>query len=761
MHPETINRPAELQQILNTTGVGTWWAHQDRREIFADEGFRAITGLDVQNYPRIFARDYLACMAPEDQQQFHADREAEIVGQVYHRTRRLFVKGEERWVKNSLYVEESDQLGCRIVHGVIVDITDQIQGRELYEHWRAASDIAMRAAGVLVLELNLKTGFAQILSGHSDFPDVYSQMPALDFWVDYCSPNSRKQFEYAQANPGSRIELPVVNPKTGEHIYWMAVGFSEPYERAGERYQVAYRWVIEEYVSEREKALRMAAEARQQQALLSQQGKVLRLALAVTQTVVFEVDFETQIGRVFDGVSPVGAEFNGRTLAEGLRRVYTEADAQLVESTMRQPGKTVVVQTLDPHTGAPLYWSAITSSRPYHRDGQGYQLFARQIVTKQIEAQQLSEERAQRLEALVKELEQDKANRARMFAVIGHELRTPIAAMQMMLERAQEEDPNDLNLTLASNCQHLLSVLDDLRAVARPDELVSRDWEPVRVEQELKALHRLLAVLGESSGVTVGMELNLCVGLIALLPLQSLRQMLINLTKNAIIHSGGDRVLIKVRAKPVAQSVDLELSVIDNGKGLMSEHAQTLFEPFVRGQTDADGTGLGLYICRELAQAMNAQIDYRPADFGGSCFTFSGRFEKVGESTVDSQPNHQIFDGLSVLIVEDNLTLQMLTSAILKKAGAKVSVASNGEEGLAQLEQAGFDLLLSDIFMPKVDGYSLVRAARGRGFTGPIIGLTAATLGEETEKMLQAGADRVLSKPISINRLSEVINEIG
>jgi CheY-like chemotaxis protein len=194
--------------------------------------------------------------------------------------------------------------------------------------------------------------------------------------------------------------------------------------------------------------------------------------------------------------------------------------------------------------------------------------------------------------------------------------------------------------------------------------------------------------------------------------------------------------------------------VLDNGAGIPQETLKTLFKPFARGNTHADGTGLGLYICRDLIANMGGELRYLDNPEGGSCFeidlTVDLADKLAKEVTNDEVP---LLAGKRILLVEDNKTLQLLTEKLLTKQGARVEVADQGLDGLVKYQAGQFDLILSDIFMPEMNGYEFVSELRKRDCRLPIIGLTAATIGEETEQMLAAGADVVMSKPMNITEV--------
>ena len=162
---------------------------------------------------------------------------------------------------------------------------------------------------------------------------------------------------------------------------------------------------------------------------------------------------------------------------------------------------------------------------------------------------------------------------------------------------------------------------------------------------------------------------------------------------------------------------------------------------------------------------MGGDIVYEPNTPRGSRFTLT-----IPINEMDSTPLHDeaeservcySLEGAKILLAEDNPTLQLLTKNILEKQGAVVNAASNGKLALDSFNEGVYDLVISDIFMPEIDGYGLAKALRDAEFNGPIIGLTAATIGDETEQMLEAGADRVIPKPLAIEALKAAWLELS
>lgn len=357
-------------------------------------------------------------------------------------------------------------------------------------------------------------------------------------------------------------------------------------------------------------------------------------------------------------------------------------------------------------------------------------------------------------------LEEKQALQARMFAVIGHELRTPAAALHMLLEQSDSDKWSRNRQQLIDISQHLISVLDDLRFVAQPREAVRNSVSVARPEELLRGVAQGLELLINQHGKHLHIELDELQGVECCFNVQALRQITLNLLKNAAVHSNGTDIWLRAVVKTDAEQLQAQISVEDNGEGVPTDHVPQLFDEFFRGDLERDGTGLGLSICRTLAEALNGGIEYHEREGGGAKFVLDVGLERVNDTPTQTaqSPDEKSLKGTKILLAEDNPTIQLLTKVILSKAGVEVFVANDGCEAQEIFNESGpFDAVLTDIFMPRMNGYELTRWLKQRGYSKPIIGVSAATVGEETELLLEAGATQVLSKPIKIDLLKEVI----
>lgn len=360
----------------------------------------------------------------------------------------------------------------------------------------------------------------------------------------------------------------------------------------------------------------------------------------------------------------------------------------------------------------------------------------------------------------LKELQERRDKQALMLSVISHELRTPLSASAMIYDQLNDNNLDSYLPVLKANSESILSIMDDLRLVIRPDDAHNKeetiDSPALVIEQTLGTLSNL----AEQHKVTVHLSFDALSSEMWRFNTSALRQIVTNLTKNVFLHAEASNVWVSASAtQSDTASTQLTVCVEDDGKGISEAFQQTMYEAFSRGETSGEGKGLGLYIINELAKLLNGEIAYFSSARGGAGFnltahlvTVRGR-EDTKEPTYSEEQLNQTLWGKTVLFAEDQLTIQVLTKALLTKEGAEVSIASNGKLALAAFSEAIPDIVLTDAMMPEIDGYELSARLREAGYVGPIIAVTAATIGDERDRLLAAGADVVLPKPINMNKL--------
>ena len=261
-----------------------------------------------------------------------------------------------------------------------------------------------------------------------------------------------------------------------------------------------------------------------------------------------------------------------------------------------------------------------------------------------------------------------------------------------------------------------------------------------------------------------------------------LRQVLINICGNAIkfTEHGSVTIVANLLDNP-GDEPKMRFDVIDTGIGIARHKIDTLFSPFTQADNSTTrqfgGTGLGLTISRRLTELLGGDISVQSTLGQGSTFSITvatGPLEKsrmiygAGESESQTrkvseagQPQASLAN-TRILLAEDGLDNQRLIAFVLKKAGAEVVLADNGQIAFDLATEASranrpFNVVLMDMQMPVLDGYSATRRLRDVGYTHPIIALTAHAMTGDREKCLDAGCDEYTTKPIDRKRLVEML----
>jgi CheY-like chemotaxis protein len=257
-----------------------------------------------------------------------------------------------------------------------------------------------------------------------------------------------------------------------------------------------------------------------------------------------------------------------------------------------------------------------------------------------------------------------------------------------------------------------------------------------------------------------------------------LRQILVNLTGNAIKFTESGRVLIRVeRLSETAENVELHFSVKDTGIGIPPNKQQIVFNAFAQADNSSTrtfgGTGLGLTISSQLVEKMGGRIWLESEAGIGSTFHFTVRLGNVEarpaeELRVEKDTNPRKPGGelgrLRFLVVEDNVVNRLVATRLIERQNHTVSTAANGQDALEMLEREQFDCVLMDVQMPVLDGFEATAAIRSRdrhsGGHVPIIAMTAHAMAGDLERCLAAGMDGYLTKPIQAAALFATVERV-
>ena len=369
----------------------------------------------------------------------------------------------------------------------------------------------------------------------------------------------------------------------------------------------------------------------------------------------------------------------------------------------------------------------------------------------------LIESLAESEKQVVKQAERQKE----IFAIVSHELRTPLSSIKMMSDDMSLADTKPHGADIVASVDSLLSILEDMRMVMDPQKTLNM---PTVIDQPFALVERTLRALKsvtDPSGLKIHFSGDQLSNSSVSFHAQALRQIVSNLVKNAVLHSKGSDVWVDLHTEErSADQLSITLTVQDNGVGVSSSKQARMFDAFVRGDSDADGTGLGLHIINELVKLLGAKIQYFTSSQGGAGFKLAFEAHLASLSMQEDTPVEFSLEGLDLLFVEDQITLQKLTCKQLELQGCRVLGVGDGVLAMEALKDQTFDIVLTDINMPNMNGYELTKRLRESGYNGLIIGVTAATVSEETEKLISLGANAVLPKPISMDRLKAVLSDL-
>ena len=378
--------------------------------------------------------------------------------------------------------------------------------------------------------------------------------------------------------------------------------------------------------------------------------------------------------------------------------------------------------------------------------------------------------------------------KSEFLANMSHEIRTPLTAILGFADILGESGTVDQTPerrmqiidTIKNAGAHLLTVVNDILDLSK---IEAGKLTPEIVDAQLVNLLCEVEKLMLQSAADKGLMLSIVNS--SLLPERilcdptRLRQILMNLVGNAIKFTEKGTVRITAGIEDQDQQSQLVIDVADTGAGMTPEQVQGLFRPF--GQADSSvtrkhgGTGLGLVICRRLANILGGDVTLVYSEIGkGSCFRIALPFEHVAGSsmiktltakTANEEPKPTaVALKLSgrILLAEDGVDNQRLFAFLIRKAGATIETADNGRIALDMLDQAEaagtpYDMLLTDMQMPEMDGYSLASILRGRGSRLPIVALTAHAMADDRKKCIDAGCDDYVAKPVDKTNLIATI----
>jgi len=546
-------------------------------------------------------------------------------------------------------------------------------------------------------------------------------------------------------------------------------------------------------VIESQGIIRDITERKLVEAQLSSSEEKYRLHFESVSDVVFSIDRNFRLGSVSPSVERIlgytPEELDGRpfhelnvvapkclkaAFSEVVRILKGEAVTSSVYEFVAKDGTRKICEI----NGAPLI-----------RDGE--------VVAAVCVARDVTERKHAMTELAKAKQAAETANKAKseFLANMSHEIRTPMTAIlgfaDVLSGNLSEPENVDAVHTIKRNGEHLLGIINDILDLSKIEagklQIERAPCSPAKILAEVASLMRVRAA---AKNLLLEVEYAGPIPESIHSDPTRLRQILINLVGNAVKFTevGTVRLLASLLDE-AGRPPKLKFDVIDTGIGMTEELVGRIFQPFTQGRMSTtrqfSGTGLGLTISQRLAQMLGGEVTVSSSLGKGSTFSVTVETGPLDGVAMLASPAEAVFQSsqqpyvssdskprlnCSVLLVEDGPDNQRLISFLLKKAGADVTVAENGqvacEKALASLPGRGrrcsdpksaFDVILMDMQMPEMDGYEATRRLREAGYTGPIVALTAHAMKHDRQKCVDAGCDDYMAKPIDRQQLLKMV----
>ncbi len=353
---------------------------------------------------------------------------------------------------------------------------------------------------------------------------------------------------------------------------------------------------------------------------------------------------------------------------------------------------------------------------------------------------------------------------------MSHEIRTPmnsILSYSQMLrdENFSLEQKKEFVENINFSGKHLMSLIDDVLNYAKTESGRELRFVSIKLRPILRKIIASLLPLAAESNTTLSLKVPQDTLLIALSNPTILRQIIYNLVSNAIKFTKDGSIEITLQKSQDGNHIELRIK--DTGIGMSDSFKEKLFTPFSQEDSSSirkyTGVGIGLALSKKLANDLGGILLLEESTLNkGSTFLLKLPLHTEKSLLDDNKASTQKADtklqNISILVAEDSIENFRILKLFLSQPTIEIEWAKNGKEAIEKVEKNTYDIILMDVQMPILDGYSATRAIKAKYPDLPIVALTAHALPEEFQSSMDAGCDDHLTKPVDKEELFQVIN---
>lgn len=377
------------------------------------------------------------------------------------------------------------------------------------------------------------------------------------------------------------------------------------------------------------------------------------------------------------------------------------------------------------------------------------------------------------LEHAIKKAHSSERAKAAFLASMSHEIRTPLNGIigftKLLKKELKEEKTKHYVEIIDKSSQMLLHIVNDILDFSKIESgEITLVKESADFKEEIKSVALTFSSLSKEKQLSYAINIDPDIPDILVCDIQRIKQVVANLLGNAVKFTP-EHGLIKLEVKLEklrGNDAEILISVIDNGIGISKEKQKTIFQPFAQADGSIDrkygGTGLGLSISSKFVELMGSQIKLESKEGVGSRFFFRLNLPVAKTNEKSKSPEQKSFEPYrfhKVLIVEDNETNRLLLELFLQERKIEFDSAIHGKQAINKIAKISYDLVLMDINMPVMDGLSAIKELRKRGYTMPIVTLSANVIESDIQEFIAAGASDTLHKPIVAEKLDAILKK--